>query len=170
MLLLEDFPSIYDLAPLEQGGPTARSGFLYQDHIAARFCIEMLGNPKLAEVWCETLDDITLLWSEDGDLTVEFVQVKARELSQMWSVALLCSGGSDSIIARSLAQHRCCEACHFRIVTRVGIHAELQVLRLAREHRERCLGNEGTRSLHRTVGEQLDSIYSPAGWSVSNWL
>jgi hypothetical protein len=168
--VLEDFPSIYDLAPIEQGGPTARTGFLYQDHIAAGFCIEMLRNPKLSEVWCETLDDITLLRSEDGNLTIEFVQVKASELSQMWSIALICSGGAKSIIARSLAQHRCCEPCHFRIVTRVGVQAELQVLRRGHDSHERCLGNEATRLLHQTIGKQLDSLCSPAGWSVSNWL
>ena len=42
-------------------GPIARAGFLYQDHIAARFCIEMLIDTALEEVWCETLEDITLI-------------------------------------------------------------------------------------------------------------
>jgi hypothetical protein len=55
VLVIEELPSIYELAPFEQGGPIARTGFLYQDHIAARFCIEMLRNPNLLEVWCESL-------------------------------------------------------------------------------------------------------------------
>jgi hypothetical protein len=93
----------------------ARAGFLYQDHIGARFCIEMLRNAKLAGVWCETLDDITLIWNEAGQAIVEFVQVKSNVLAQMWSVALLCGGGEESIVARSLAQHRCHEPCCFRI-------------------------------------------------------
>jgi hypothetical protein len=34
--------SIFELAPLEEGGPIARGGFDYQDHVAAAFCLEML--------------------------------------------------------------------------------------------------------------------------------
>jgi hypothetical protein len=104
-MLEAQLPSIHDLPPLEQGGPIARAGFLYQDHIGARFCIEMLRNTKLAAVWCETLDDITLIWTDCGEATAEFVQVKSNDLGQMWSVALLCDGGKASIVARSLAQH-----------------------------------------------------------------
>jgi hypothetical protein len=95
MLLVGELPSIHDLSPLEEGGPVARAGFLYQDHIGARFCIEMLQNANLVGVWCETLDDITLIWATDGGgETVEFVQVKSNELDQMWSIALICDGGN----------------------------------------------------------------------------
>ncbi|WP_439370882.1 dsDNA nuclease domain-containing protein [Bradyrhizobium sp. DASA03120] len=58
---METLPSIFDLVPLEHGGPIARAGFLYQDHVAAKYCIEMLLDPALEQVWCETLDDITLI-------------------------------------------------------------------------------------------------------------
>jgi Cap4, dsDNA endonuclease domain len=116
-MLAAELPSIHALTPLEQGGPTARAGFLYQDHVAARFCIEMLRNPNLAAVWCETLDDITLLWTPSGGgVTVEFVQVKSIDLGQMWSIALICEGGKKSLVAHSLAQHRCHEPCCFRVV------------------------------------------------------
>ena len=67
--------SIHSLVPFEQGGPIARTGFLYQDHVAARFCIEMLSEGSIEEVWCETEDDITLLWGTGGTTVVEFVQV-----------------------------------------------------------------------------------------------
>lgn len=114
-------PSIFDLVPLEQGGPIARAGFLYQDHIAAKYCIEMLLDPALEQVWCETLDDITLIRRADGTLLIEFVQVKAADLAQMWSVARICDGKQQSLVARSLAQHRCAEPCTFRIVSRIGV-------------------------------------------------
>jgi hypothetical protein len=89
--------SIHSLSPLEEGGSIARSGFLYQDHVAARFCIEMVRDTCLLEVWCETEDDITLLWDRGDGIVVEFVQVKANELSQLWSVALLCAGGQQTL-------------------------------------------------------------------------
>jgi hypothetical protein len=118
-MLVESLPSIFHLAPLEQGGPIARIGFLYQDHIAACFCIQMLRDQSLKEVWCETLDDITLLWERKALLGVEFVQVKAADLPQMWSVAMICDGRDKSLVGKSLGQHRCSEHCTFRIVTRI---------------------------------------------------
>lgn len=162
--------SIFDLVPLEQGGPIAREGFLYQDHIAAKFCIEMLKGPALEQVWCEALDDITLIYRVDGNLLVEFVQVKAADLSQMWSVARICSGKQDSLIARSLAHHRCAEPCRFRIVSRIGVQSELKVLTSHATAVERSLGSPSTCALHRDVGKRLNGVHSPAGWSPSNWL
>lgn len=167
---IEQLPSIFDVVPIEQGGPIARTGFLYQDHIAARYCIWMLQDHTLEEVWCETLDDITLLWCEHADITVEFVQVKAADLSQMWSIALICDGQETSLIGRSLAQHRCLERSKFRVVSRVGVNADLKVLTTGSGAPNRCIAHPVTSSLHQKVGEQLDGLCSPAGWSPSNWL
>lgn len=132
----------------------------------------MLRNPNLAAVWCETLDDITLMWTaKGGGVTVEFVQVKSAELDQMWSIALICDGGATkSVVARSLAQHRCHEPCCFRVVTRIGVMAELRVLQLDREHKDRCVANAVVRSLHQEIEKRLDGCYSDAGWSPSAWV
>ncbi|WP_366055795.1 dsDNA nuclease domain-containing protein [Gimesia sp.] len=75
--------SIRNLSPLERGGVEARKGFEFQDHIAAGFLIDLLVHSELLEVWCETHDDITLIWQETSDLVVEFVQVKALALNQL---------------------------------------------------------------------------------------
>jgi hypothetical protein len=75
--------SIRELEPLETGGAEARQGLCIQDHVAAQFCIEMLRSPSLKEVWCETHDDVTLLWATGGSERVEFVQVKSHELDQL---------------------------------------------------------------------------------------
>jgi Cap4 dsDNA endonuclease len=158
------------MLPLEHGGPIARAGFLYQDHIAAKYCIEMLLDPALEQVWCETLDDITLIRRPNEIPVVEFVQVKAADLSQMWTIALICDGNDQSLIARSLAHHRCAEPCSFRIVTRTGVHSDLKVLTFDATASERCIGNPSTCTLHRNVSVRLDGIHSPAGWSISNWL
>lgn len=169
-MLNGSLPSIFEVGPLEQGGPIARTGFLYQDHVAARFCIQMLHDETLEEVWCEALDDITLLWRLKGNVVVEFVQVKAADLSQMWSVALICEGEKKSLIAKSLAQHRCSEPCIFRIVTRIGVQQDLKILIQRREAPERCIGNPDVRALHRKIGKDLNGVHSVAGWSPSNWL
>lgn len=48
-------------------------------------------DPHLVEVWCESQDDITLIWeAAPGSESVEYVQVKGQ-MSRAWSVAFLCS-------------------------------------------------------------------------------
>jgi len=70
--------SIYDLSPIELGGIEARKGFAFQDHVSAGFCLDMLEDTKLIEVWCETLDDILLIFQMPDSVCVEFVQVKSE--------------------------------------------------------------------------------------------
>jgi hypothetical protein len=82
-------PSIHDLPPLEIGGTVARRGFAVQDHVAASHCLDMLADPTLSQVWCETQDDVTLLWVNASGEEVEFVQVKSNEFDQLWSIAKL---------------------------------------------------------------------------------
>jgi hypothetical protein len=74
-----------DLDPLEQGGPVARRGFAYQDHVAAGKCLDMLLDGGPCEVWCEAEDDIVLVWLIQGEEWFDFVQVKSNELDQLWS-------------------------------------------------------------------------------------
>lgn len=166
----EFFQSIHDLPPLEQGGSTARRGFAYQDHVSASFCIDMLTDSSLAEVWCETEDDVVLIWNNLGEPCVEFVQVKSDAPAQLWSVAMLCAGGPGSIAAKSLAHDRCAEPCCFRIVTRADIHPELRPLQLPLVHSDRSLGTRSMISLHRKVCTALKDAVSPRGRSASLWL
>ncbi|MEM6433297.1 MAG: dsDNA nuclease domain-containing protein, partial [Cyanobacteria bacterium P01_D01_bin.115] len=83
-------PSYRDLPPLERGGEINRNGLEFQDHVAAGYCIDMLSGSSLVEVWCETLDDITLVWCKDDCEEFEFVQAKSNSLNHLWSVAELC--------------------------------------------------------------------------------
>src|SRR5687768_9776176 len=83
-------PSYRDLDPLEEGGPVARRGFAYQDHVAAGKCLDMLLDGGPTEVWCEAEDDIVLVWMIQCEEWFEFVQVKSNELDQLWTVAKLC--------------------------------------------------------------------------------
>ncbi len=66
--------SIHSLPPLERGGVIARHGFDVQDHVAAGFFLSMLETPELLQVWCETHDDITLIWQGSSAEEIEFVK------------------------------------------------------------------------------------------------
>ena len=124
--------SIYDLAPLEYGGTENRKGIDFQDHIAADFCLDMILGNGLEEVWCETQDDITLIWKRDEDIEVEFVQVKNNTSFTAWSPAILCDrkgkGIGHSILEKSLANDRCAEKCCFRMVTAQSVNDDLKIL------------------------------------------
>jgi hypothetical protein len=127
--------SYRDLNPLEEGGRTARDGFDYQDHVAVNKCLDMLLGDGLSEVWCEAEDDIVLVWTVGAVEEFEFVQVKAHDLNQAWTVPKLCArelgkGGKkkDSIVEKSLAHDRGKEPCRFRVVTRWPPDTVLAVL------------------------------------------
>src|SRR5215207_4590576 len=96
--------SIHDLEPLEAGGPIARQGFAFQDHVAAQFCLLMTKDPELSEVWCETVDDIVLIWGSPPNQIVEFIQVKANDLNQYWTMAKVTERDGAVGIATNGAQ------------------------------------------------------------------
>jgi hypothetical protein len=83
---------------------------------------------------------------------------------------MLCSGGSKSIAAKSLAHDRCAEPCIFRIVTRADINPDLRPLRWARDNSGRWLNNDLTLALHQAVCSALGEAHSPRGRSASHWL
>ena len=145
--------SIYNLVPLETGGTLNRIGIGFQDHIAAGFCLDMLTDERLLEVWCESQDDITLIWEVAGQIKVEFVQVKSNELNQLWSVATICNregkGVGHSILEKSLANDRCEEACCFRIVTTRPVQDELKLLTYPLDSPYRKTAKEGSENLNR---------------------
>lgn len=161
--------SIYSLAPLETGGTTSRVGIGFQDHVAAGFCLDMLVDSTLREVWVESQDDITLIWEEAGRVKVEFVQVKSNELNQLWSTATICNregkGPGHSILEKSLANDRCDEPCCFRMVTARPVQDELKILTypLASDHR-----NKGKEALE-AMQTLLDSLSKKvAGFTSDN--
>jgi len=170
--------SIHDLPPLETGGVEARRGFSIQDHVGVQFCLELLSELRLKEVWFETQDDLTLIWDNNGHDEVEFIQVKGSEFNQLWSVAKLCERkGRDgeaivgtSILERSLAYDRCSEPCCFRVVTARPVQDELSPL----THK---LGSQGRISSQReidkliaVVGVRVGDFKSENGNGHDYWL
>lgn len=169
-MALESLGSIRSLAPLEEGGAVARTGFIYQDHITAQFCLRMLGSDGLREIWCEAEDDLTLIWMTEGSEWVELIQVKSNKPDQLWTVALVCGGQPTSIAAKSLAHDRCAEPCRFHLVTLADIHSELAVLKLPIGHAERTFNNEKFRALHKAVCLKLGDLLSPRLRGASHWI
>ncbi|MBN1203846.1 MAG: DUF4297 domain-containing protein [Myxococcaceae bacterium] len=168
-------PSIHDLEPLESGGTTARVGFAYQDHVAADFCVEMMQtHGTLAAVWCEVLDDITLVWTDAGQEHIEFVQVKSDQGDTLWTVPALCGREKDavgtSILEKSLKHARCHEPHRFRLVTSDRTKKELHHLTLPRDAPDRQPGQAAIDELAAAIIARLPGADSDGPSGIRFWL
>lgn len=171
-------PSYRDLDPLEQGGPIARRGFAYQDHVAAGKCLDMLLDGGPSEVWCEAEDDIVLVWLIQTEECFEFVQVKSNELDQLWSLAKLCEkepgkdgkGPGACIVEKSLAHDRGDGKCRFRIVTCREPNSDLAVLKLDLDHPARAKADSGITEVVQTVQGRVGAFTSGNGNGVEFWV
>jgi len=170
--------SIRDQKPLETGGTVARKGFIYQDHVACGFCLVLALDPNLNEVWCETQDDITLIWAGGQDEIVEFVQVKSNELEKLWSVAELCKreGAAtpkrtgSSILEKSLANDRNKEKSLFRIVTLRSVNNDLKVLTYPKDSPARAQEAGGLDALRTQIEKRVPQCCSPNDNGPQYWL
>lgn len=161
------------MPPLESGGEINRIGIHFQDHVAASYCIEMLRNNDLAEVWCESLDDVTLIYKHDTQEEFVFVQVKSNDLKHLWSVAELCKcdgKGKASILEKSLAYDRGLENCSFRIVTSHPVNDELKILTLPFTSPERNHTSSKLDNLCKLIEGKLLDCKSPNGNGSKFWL
>ena len=171
-----EWPSVDEDAPSEQGGPTARAGFNYQDEIAAGFLIEMLETPALVRVHCETHDDILLVWSPvPAQFAVaEFVQVKSGEPDKLWSVADLCQrkkgAVGSSIFEKSLGRDKHREISRFRMVTVRPVVSALKILCHPCGTPGRTPDDQAFTALHDDVAARFPSLKSPKGNGVAFWL
>lgn len=134
----------------------------------------MAMSSDLKEVWCETHDDITLIWCRSGIDEVEFVQVKDIDLDQLWSIAKLCqrddSNPGSSILEKSMGEERCSEPCRFRIVTSLGVKNELEILSLPYESIRRSGNPSEYQILADRIEKRLGAIISPKGRSIRSWI
>ena len=170
--------SIHSLPPLERGGVEARNGFAFQDHVAARNLIRLLEEPTLLEVWCETHDDITLIWQGQPSQEVEYVQVKSHTLDRFWSLAMLSRRDRDngkvqhgsSIFERSLANDRCSEPSHFRLVTCIPPNSDLSVLQLPHNAPDRTIKADALKKLADDLDGRTNNFRSPNGNGAHYWF
>ena len=127
----DELPSVDDVAPSEEGGPIARSGFNYQDEIGVSFLIDMLEDASVLKIHFETHDDIVFVRAVDSRIVAEFVQVKAGEINKLWSAADLChrdQGVGSSILEISLGRDAHREESRFRLVTLRSVNKDLKSL------------------------------------------
>lgn len=168
--------SIFTLQPLEEGGPIARGGFLYQDHVAAAFCLEILTNEGLRAIWCETQDDLVLDRLTDGNGIAELVQVKSDAFDQMWSTAKLYERkirdkqkqAGTSIVERQLARDRGDEPVSFRLVTLRDVNDDLSCLKKAPGKRDNDDLAKQT-ILVEALAKELGNCVSPGGRDLNYW-
>lgn len=169
---MHSIQSIRNLPPLEKGGVIARIGFGFQDHVAAKYCIQMIGNAEISEVWCETHDDITLIRVRDGCEDVEYVQVKDLQLGHFWSVAEICKREKDklgsSILEKSFQNDRASEKSYFRLVSSLELSDELSILKVPFSAPSRS--EQKIQQLATAIEQKLGTIKSPKGNDVCYWL
>ena len=170
------WPSVDDAKPIEEGGPVARKGFNYQDEIAVSFLLDMMEDQSIIKIHCETHDDILVVWAtEDADQNcAEYVQVKATEPNQLWTVATLCQkkDGKDgtSVLERSLAHDCHKERSRFRILTLRQVSTDLKILTNPVGSVGREPGCEGLQKLKQEIDEKRPGLVSPKGNDGAFWL
>lgn len=106
----------------DAGGPAARQGFKYQDHVAVSFIFKMLQDSNYSQVECETADDIVAVFQCVGQIVNEYIQVKTTESDSKWNVkeitALDGTKANSSLLHKSLKCDVRPGIARFRIVTK----------------------------------------------------
>lgn len=109
----------------DAGGPAARQGFKYQDHVAVSFIFKMLRDSNYSQVECETADDIVVVFQSSGQLINEYIQVKTTESDSKWNwnevLALDGTKADSSLLHKSLKCDIRPGLARFRIVTKRDI-------------------------------------------------
>ncbi|HED2206359.1 TPA: DUF4297 domain-containing protein [Klebsiella pneumoniae] len=106
----------------DAGGPAARQGFKYQDHVAVSFIFKMLQDSNYSQVECETADDIVAVFQCLGQIVNEYIQVKTTESDSKWNLneitALDGTKANSSLLHKSLKCDVRPGIARFRIVTK----------------------------------------------------
>lgn len=169
--------SIHDIPLPTTGGIPARLGFDLQDHVGATYCIRMISQELIKEVWNEAHDDVILIWQSDSSEEVEFIQVKGADHDQLWSVALLCQRNSSakkpegtSVFERSLSNHACKEPCRFRIVSTRDVMDELRPLIHALNSPKRDEVKDELAQVSAKIAAKIKDFRSPNGADAVFWV
>lgn len=167
------FDSLIDPATAsDAGGVAGRRGQKHQDHVAASYVIAMLSDPGIAQIECETADDITIRRSAaDGGTDNEYVQVKTTDNEDKWTATALLAredGREGSSIAeRSLA----CDAHpgepSFRIVTNREPRGNLASFK--RPPGSRSPTDAALQAASASIAKRYPSFRSINGRSLGDW-
>jgi hypothetical protein len=116
----------------DAGGVAARLGFKYQDHVAASFVLDMIGDPNVLQVECETSDDITRIIRVSGVEIPEYIQVKTTDRDTKWTSKEITDRTNkkteSSLIEKSLLADKHQGNARFRIITRRSVNSTLSAL------------------------------------------
>lgn len=117
-------------SPTNKGGPAARQGFKYQDHVAVSFILKMMSDSNYVQVECETADDIVTVSHLGGEVVNEYIQVKTTEGDTKWNLkqsTRLDNGKPDtSLIQKSLKCDKRPGVARFRIVSKRDVGKPLR--------------------------------------------
>jgi len=117
-------------SPSNKGGPAARQGFKYQDHVAVSFIFKMLRDSTYVQVECETADDIVAVFQCSGQTVYEYIQVKTTEGNHKWNwkevTDLEGKKAESSLLQKSLKCDVRPGIARFRIVTKRDVATILE--------------------------------------------
>ena len=158
--------------------------------MAAGFCLDMLLDPHLVEVWCDAHDDIVLVRGQAPHQLVEFVQVKSNDPNQYWSMALLTerdlaakvisktpANGATvparrprCLLEKSLAHDRCDEEVAFRVVSLAPLNRDLKLLTYPLGHEDRGIDSTAFQALCHLAPDKIKNFQSGNGNDYRFWL
>ncbi|MBY6067668.1 DUF1837 domain-containing protein [Leisingera aquaemixtae] len=155
----------------DSGGVAGRVGYDFQAHVAAGFVLDMLVNPDLLQVECETADDVTLRWERDGRSEIEYVQVKSTEEDGKWGIGEITSRDQSkrgsSLMEKSLACDKFPGTALFRFVSTREIRKDLILFKLDRSQRSRL--NSDFDALVRRFAKKYPDFKSKNGKNTEYW-
>lgn len=158
-------------ASSDAGGIAARRGFRVQDHVAARLALEMLQDPDIEQLECETADDIILRRKRQGGTVNEYVQVKTTEAERKWSIAELCARDKarkgSSVAERSLLSDQFGGTAWFRFVTTRAVATKLSPFLQPRNDRRASAAEID--ALIASFRKRHPDVKSKSGLGLGDW-
>ncbi|EPL7484925.1 TPA: DUF4297 domain-containing protein [Pseudomonas aeruginosa] len=157
-------------SPSNAGGPAARQGFKYQDHVAVSFIFKMLRDSSYSQVECETADDIVAVFYCSGELVNEYIQVKTTEGDNKWNwqevIALDGIKADSSLLHKSLKCDVRPGLARFRIVTKRDVAKILEGFK--KELNKRALPDTTT-ARGKALLKAFKTFASPQNRDFSYW-
>jgi len=154
----------------DAGGIAARRGFRVQDHVAARLALEMLQDPDIEQLECETADDIILRRRHEGEAVNEYIQVKTTEADKKWSITELSardnSRKGSSVCEKSLLSDQFDGTAWFRFVTTRAVSTNLSPFLQPRSKRS---GSAELDALVSSFRKRYPDVKSKSGLGLGEW-
>ncbi|ACS59108.1 conserved hypothetical protein (plasmid) [Rhizobium leguminosarum bv. trifolii WSM1325] len=167
-------PLVDPYAASDAGGVKARQGFTFQDHVAASFLLDMLSDPALLQVECETGDDIALRWLRNGADVTEYVQVKITDGESNWNLTEICERRAKrvgtSLVEISLGTDKFPVDALFRFISIRDVNHTLRPLKTPRDRRFQPHVVDALTKLGTQISNKLRGVTSPNGKSVPEWV